>query len=46
MVLPDHLGEALRPQPVGQGMRRLRRKQRAHRPVDMGGAALACKGRD
>ena len=30
MVLADDLGEALRPQPVGQRPRRLRFKQRAH----------------
>ena len=31
MVLPDDLGEALRPQPVGQRPRRLGFKQRIHR---------------
>jgi len=31
MILPDDVGEALRPQPVGQRVRRLALKQGAHR---------------
>ena len=34
---------ALAAQPVGERVRRLRFKQRAHCPADMGRAALRCK---